>query len=282
MLRWVIWLLVLANAGYFAWTQGYLSPLGLMPQEEREPERLQAQIQPDTLRLLNAPRSASTPTDAGLNSSQTPTTAPADSETPPTPTPSLAQETAPAAEPAPPEPPAPPPPSPVVSAPPPAPPASPAPVAAGASACWLAGAFTAPQADTLRAALTLLDLPRGSWQLNESRSGGRWIVYMGRYDNAEQLERKKAELRELKVDFRQVSAPGLGPGLALGTYSSEAAAQQALQDAVRAGVRTARVAQERAESTSFSLRLPNATPAQRSAVAGLGAALAGKPLRPCN
>jgi hypothetical protein len=259
-----------------------LAPLGLVPQEEREPERLQAQIQPDTLRLLNAPRSASTPTDAAINSSQTPATAPADSETPPTPTPSLAQETAPAAEPAPPEPPAPPPPSPVVSAPPPAPPAAPTPVAAGASACWLAVGFTAPQADTLRAALTLLDLPRGSWQLTESRSGGRWIVYMGRYDNAEQLERKKAELRELKVVFREVSAPGLGPGLALGTYSSEAAAQQALQDAVRAGVRTARVAQERAESTSFSLRLPNATPAQRNAVTGLGAALAGKPLRPCN
>jgi len=80
MLRWVIWLLVLANAGYFAWTQGYLAPLGLVPQEEREPERLQAQIQPDTLRLLNAPRSANTPTDDGLNSSQTPATAPADSE----------------------------------------------------------------------------------------------------------------------------------------------------------------------------------------------------------
>jgi hypothetical protein len=282
MLRWVIWLLVLANAGYFAWTQGYLAPLGLVPQEEREPERLQAQIQPDTLRLLNAPRSANTPTDDGLNSSPTPATAPADSEPPPTQTPSLARETAPAAEPAPPEPPAPPPPSPVVSAPPPAPPAAPTPVAAGASACWLAVGFTAPQADTLRAALTLLDLPRGSWQLAESRSGGRWIVYMGRYDNAEQLERKKAELRELKVVFREVSAPGLGPGLALGTYSSEAAAQQALQDAVRAGVRTARVAQERAESTSFSLRLPDATPAQRNAVTGLGAALAGKPLRPCN
>ena len=278
MLRWVIWLLVLANVGYFAFAQGYLAPLGLAPQETREPERLQAQIKPEALRLLNAP--------------PTPNAGPVATPEPP---PSADSTPAPSAEAAPqaaaPSPPAaeqtpelappkvpPQPPSPAAATPAPVP----APAVAGARACWLAGGFTEPQADTLRAALTLLDLPRGTWQLNESRSGGRWIVYMGRYDNAEQLERKKVELRELKVDFRQVSAPGLSPGLALGTYSSEAAAQQALQDAVRSGVRTARVAQERAESTSFSLRLPEATPAQRNAVAGLGAALAGKPLRPCN
>lgn len=285
MLRWAIWLLVLANAGYFAWTQGYLAPLGLAPQEAREPERLEAQIKPEALRLLNAPRSADTPTDNRLSSDHTlaaeASEAPQASATPTTSPASAAEQ---AAESVPPKAPPAPLPSPVVAAPTPAPPAAPTPasVAAGARACWLAGGFTAPQADALRAALTLLDMPRGTWQLNESRSGGRWIVYMGRYDNADQLDRKKAELRELKVAFRDVTAPGLGLGLALGTYSSEAAAQQALQDVARSGVRTARVAQERAESISFSLRLPDATPAQRNAVAGLGAALAGKPLRPCN
>jgi hypothetical protein len=105
---------------------------------------------------------------------------------------------------------------------------------------------------------------------------------MGRYDNDEQLERKKTELRGLKVAFREVSAPGLSPGLALGTYSSEASAEQALQELARTGVRTARVAQERAESINLTLRLPAITPAQRRAVAGLGAPLAGRPLQPCN
>lgn len=277
MLRWVVALLLLANAGYFAWTQGYLAPLGLALREERErePQRLQAQIKPETIRLLNAPRpasepqantpkpgaAASTPPAAGPPSTPAQPPAPEPAKTPPTALPAPAPTT----------------PPPVLPAAPP-----PAPVVADARACWLAGGFTEPQADTLRAALTLLDLPRGTWQLNESRSGGRWIVYMGRYDNAAQVERKKAELRELKVAFRDVSSPGLSPGLALGTYSSEAAAEQAIQNATRSGVRTARVVQERAESTSFSLRLPNATPAQRNAVAGLGAALVGKPLRPCN
>ncbi len=267
MLRWVVSLLLLANAGYFAWTQGYLAPLGITLHEERqrEPQRLQAQVKPETIRLLNAPRAASKPQAST-----------------PDPKPSAAAKTPPAA--VPPSTPA----QPSASEPPKTPlaalpaPAPPAPVEAEARSCWLAGNFTETQANALRAALKPLDLPRGTWQLNESRSGGRWIVYMGRYDNAAQVERKKAELRELKVAFRDVSSPGLSPGLALGTYSSEAAAEQAIQNAVRAGVRTARVAQERAESTSFSLRLPNATPAQRNAVVDLGAALAGKPLRPCS
>ncbi|WP_439112464.1 SPOR domain-containing protein [Hydrogenophaga sp.] len=282
MLRWVIWLLVLANAGYFVWTQGYLTPLGLMPHEEREPQRLQGQIQPDTLRLLNAPRVETAPpmtSLATLPSADSPPrpaaqTAPKAAGSSPPQAAELATEAAPPKVQA-----APPPPT---AAPAPSPAPAPAPSVADARACWLASGFNEPQADALRAALTLLDLPRGTWQLNETRSGGRWIVYMGRYDNAVQLDRKKAELQELNVAYRDVSAPGLSPGLSLGTYSSEVAAQQALQNVARSGVRTARVAQERAESTSFSLRLPDATPAQRNAVAGVGAALAGKPLRPCN
>jgi type IV secretory pathway VirB10-like protein len=248
MLRWVIWLLVFANVGYFAWSQGHLGDLGLGPTEQREPERIKAQIRPEAQRLLNGPR----PDD----------TAPPAQEPVPA---AVEAAPAPAVEPAPP-------------APEPA-----APVASNeARSCWQASVFSETQADTLRAALTLLDLPSGSWTFSESRSGGRWIVYMGRYDNDEQLDRKKAELRDLKVSFREVSAPGLSPGLALGTYSSEAAAEQALKDATRQGVRTAQVAQERAESRNFSLRLPSITAAQRNAVANLGSALAGKSLERCN
>jgi cell division protein FtsN len=254
MLKWVIWLLVLANAGYFAWSQGYLASMGYAPPQVREPERLDAQIKPEAQRLLNAPRD----------------TVP---ESPPASAPAAPREIEPPALAQPAE----------TEARPPAPAAAPPVIEAAeaARACWQAGAFTESQADGLRAALTLTGLPASSWQLIESRSGGRWIVYMGRYDNEEQLERKKAELRELKVAFREVSG-GLSPGLALGTYSSDASAQQALQNVARAGVRTARVAQERAESLNFTLRLPSVTPAQRRAVAALGAPLAGKSLQPCN
>lgn len=265
MLRWALWLLLLSNAGYFAWTQGYLGVLGLAPQEQREPERLQGQIQPDMLRLLNGPRAVA-PLNASGTAAPGPDAAGASAEAPATPPEPVA---APATEtPAPASPPAP----------------APAPVAQAPepTACWQAGGFTEAQTEALRGSLGQLDLPRNGWQFSETRSGGRWIVYMGRYDNQEQVERKKAELREMKVTFRELSAAGLGPGLALGTYSSEAAAEKALAAVVRTGVRTARVAQERAESVSFTLRLPRITPTQRDAVAGLGALLAGKPLKRCN
>ncbi|MDG5975875.1 signal peptide protein [Hydrogenophaga taeniospiralis CCUG 15921] len=273
MLRAAAILLLLANLAYFAWTQGHLEALGLVPQEQREPERLQAQVQPQTLRLLNGPRAVepAPPPEPVQTAAPGPDVAGTGAEapaTPPEPTAAPATEApAPVAEvPANPIPPAPPPP--VAQTP-------------ETTACWQAGGFTEAQTEALRTALGQLDLPR-SWQFIEARSGGRWIVYMGRYDNQEQVERKKAELRELKVSFRELSAAGLGPGLALGTYSSEAAAEKALADIVRTGVRTARVAQERAESSSFTLRLPRITPTQRTAVAGLSPLLAGRPLKRCN
>ena len=61
MLRWVIWLLVLGNVGYFAWSQGYLDTLGLKPAEQREPQRLAQQLRPEALRLLNGPKADAEP-----------------------------------------------------------------------------------------------------------------------------------------------------------------------------------------------------------------------------
>jgi len=268
MLRWVIVLLVLANAGYFAWTRGYLDSLGLAPVEQREPQRLAEQVKPDLLRLLNGPKGAAAPEPA----------------TPPTPAPvspaaAVGAEAAPTPADAPP-------PTATTAPTVPAPPTTPAPAATAAASgprsCWQAPGFTEAQTELLKAELALLGLPASNWQLNEVRSNGRWIVYMGRYDNTEQVERKKAELRGLGVQFREISAPGLAPGLALGTYSTEAAARQALQKTEQDGVRTAKVAQERAESVSFTLRLPAITDGQRAAVDGLREAMAGKTLRSCS
>jgi hypothetical protein len=273
MLRWVIALLLLANAGYFLWTQGHLAPLGLAPAVEREPERLKKQIRPEVQRLLNAPR----------DGQPVPVPEPAQSpaRVPDTPIDEAPATPAPASEPTAPSPTSGATPIPVSAPVAPAQPNTIALTTESARACWQAGAFTEAQAERLRLVLPELGLAASGWQMVESRGRGRWIVYMGRYDNAEQLERKKTELRGLKVDFRTLSAPGLAPGLALGTFSSEDAAKQALQKVVRDGVRTARVAQERAESVSFTLRLPAATEAQRTAVASLGAPMAGKTLQAC-
>lgn len=263
MLRLVVWLLVLANAGYFAWSQGLLAPLGLAPVEQSEPERLQAQIKPGSLRLLNGPK-GSAPAEPVAEPAPVASEATA-TESPPATTEMAATATEIAST------------SPVAAVNTPTTPPEPPPPA---TACWVATGFTPAQADALRSALAASGVPRGSWQLTEVKLGGRWVVYMGRY-NAEQLERKKTELREIGVAFRELSAP-LSPGLALGTYSSEAAAEQALQDVGKKGVRTARVAQEREETSAWNLRLPEIPDAQRASVTGLGAALAGKRLQRCD
>ena len=65
MLRlWVVgWLL--ANAAYFAWTQGWLMALGWAPVQQAEPQRLTQQINPEAMRLLdNADPGAAAPAAA--------------------------------------------------------------------------------------------------------------------------------------------------------------------------------------------------------------------------
>lgn len=245
MLRWVITLLVLANAGFYAWTHGHLAPLGFAPTDQREPERLQAQIQPEAMRLLNAPEPpkpaprAEAPLETPVESAAVESTAP--------------HAPAPASEPQ-------------------LPPTS----------CWFANGFTSAQIESLKKQVLDLALPKGSWRVQETRSGGRWVVYMGRY-NDELMGKKKEELRELKVEFRTLSEPPLGPGLALGTFSTEAAAEQGLENVARKGVRSARVAKDREESVSYTLRLSEVTAEEREAVLGLGPEiLAGKSLQPCN
>ncbi len=54
MLRFLVLLLLLANGAYFAWVGGHLASFGLAPAVQTEPQRLQAQIKPDAIRLLNA------------------------------------------------------------------------------------------------------------------------------------------------------------------------------------------------------------------------------------
>lgn len=52
MLRLAVLLLLLANAGYFAWSQGLLRAWGLAPAQQSEPHRLRQQIKPQSLRIL--------------------------------------------------------------------------------------------------------------------------------------------------------------------------------------------------------------------------------------
>lgn len=52
MLRLIVLLLLLANAGFYAWSRGLLLPWGVGPAQQAEPQRLQQQIRPEAVRVL--------------------------------------------------------------------------------------------------------------------------------------------------------------------------------------------------------------------------------------
>lgn len=245
MLRLTVLVLLLANAGYYAWSAGLLRAVGLGPESVSEPQRLRDQIAPERLQLTPLPPPAGT-------------------------------GTAPAPEPAP-APQAPPPSSPAPDAAPGAAAQRDSAAAAQPGTCLQAGVFDARQAEALRAALAAW--PAGSWQLEDTTIAGRWMVYMGRFPDEDIVARKRAELRALKVAYDRPST-ALEPGLSLGRFSSEEAARRGLAQLTTQGVRTARVVQERADAPGHILRLPAATPAQRAQLER-DAALSGRTLRPC-
>jgi hypothetical protein len=142
---------------------------------------------------------------------------------------------------------------------------------------------SAPVDDATAAGLRrlLAAWPAGSWSLEPAVDPARWIIYMGKYANAEAVERKKSELRQRAISFEPVANASLEPGLSLGGFTSQAAANEQLSALAGRGVRTARVVQERAEQRGLALRLPSVDEALRAKLADLRPALGGQPLRPC-
>ena len=68
----------------------------------------------------------------------------------------------------------------------------------------------------------------------------RWLVYMGPYKKLD-LDKKKAELLNLKVRATEVSKPTLPLGLSLGEFETERAAVAAKEALIPAGIKTANV-----------------------------------------
>ncbi|HZN47389.1 MAG TPA: SPOR domain-containing protein, partial [Ramlibacter sp.] len=145
--------------------------------------------------------------------------------------------------------------------------------------CLQAGVFDDAQLAGVRQALQAW--PSGSWGLEPTVEPARWIVYMGKYSDVEQVARKRAELRQLGISFEPLANPELEPGLSLGGYSSESAAGTRLNALAERGVRTARVLQERPEQRGQRLLLPAVDDNLRPRLDDLRRVLATKPLRAC-
>lgn len=146
--------------------------------------------------------------------------------------------------------------------------------------CLQAGPFDETESAVLRRALESA-LPAGSWQLDTVRIPERWIIYMGKYPNAESLAKKRAELSGLNLTLEALQNPALEMGLSLGSFDTQAAANLQLQRLSQRGIRTARVVLERAEVRSTQLKVPAVSESGKARLQDLKSALAGKALSPC-
>ncbi len=218
MLRFLVLLLLLANGVYFAWTGGLLASLGFAPTAQTEPQRLQAQIKPEAIRLLNATEAKRVEV--------------------------------------------------LAAAPPPKPPE-----------CLQTNLLSESQTSAVRAAAA--SLPASSWSLDNSTEPARWIVYMGKYPNAEALASKKTELRGLNVSFETLKNPTLEPGLSLGAFPTQPQANEAMAILAKRGVRTGKVLQELPERKGQILRLPVVDEALRAQLDGVKAAVGAGGLSVC-
>lgn len=273
MLRWMLLLLVLANALVWLYFQSWLAPLGLTPPPPIATATAEApvtELAPEALRLLPAQPASEADASAGAQSSPdnrmaeapapsqdssgsdtdaaTPAAASGAAETP-----GAAEPANTAASPAPPT---------QVQA---APANAPAdtPIAqtkpANAGVCWEARGLSPEQARALG--------PAGKgWELEPVALAERWIVYIGPLPG-EAMNRRRGELRQANIDFRRVDKPGLAPGLALATVASEAEGQGELRRFKSRGVRDVQLKKERDAASAFTLRLPQGSNAERDALA---------------
>ena len=152
-------------------------------------------------------------------------------------------------------------------------------VVAKATECLQSGLIEEAQAGAVKQALE--SWPSGAWVMEPAVEPARWIIYMGKYLTADNVNRKKAELRGLGVSFEALSNPALEPGLSLGGFASEAEATQQIEGLAKRGVRTAKVVRERDELRGQQLRLPAVDDALRPRLDELKTALNGKTLRAC-
>lgn len=148
------------------------------------------------------------------------------------------------------------------------------------SECRQAGPFNETEAVSVRRVLEAA-LPPAFWRLDVVEEPARWLIYMGKYAQADMVAKKRAELAMLNIKPQPPNNPDLEPGLSLGAFDTQAQAEAELQALGRRGVRTARVVQERAAVQGYWVRVPAADDALLAKLGTLEQAMSGKAWQPC-
>lgn len=277
MLRPLVMLLLAANIGFWAWSQGALDGLTGVPHDsDREPQRLAAQIAPERLEILRtelpasaapaapaAPASAASAADRAAETASTASAAAATAAASALAAASAAPAEASAAAVTP-------------------PPAAPVPAAPVPTVCLEAGPFNAAEWRTAQVALRRV-LDDSSWTLTSREKAGTWMVYVGPYKSREIMSRRADQLRQLEIAFeeaRDLPAEYI-PGFVFGRYGVEADARALQTRLTSQKIRYVRVVPLVRPTVSHTVRIPKADPAMRARLAALKPRLSGNAFEPC-
>jgi len=154
--------------------------------------------------------------------------------------------------------------------------AAPPPVAV----CLQTVALDAAEAEALRSVLQNA-LPGDAWTMDALTTPSQWLVYMGKFANAADVTKKRAQLAGLGLKFYPLGNAAFEPGLSLGSHPSKEQAEAALEALKLRGVRTARVLEDAPAAIGYRLRLQAGADRLQKPLAELNAVLAGKPLMAC-
>jgi hypothetical protein len=153
--------------------------------------------------------------------------------------------------------------------------------AVDAGMCLEAGPFPAAALAGAEKALEAAGLPAGSWTTAAAAPKGVYLIYMGRYEDDEVLQRKLEELKRRRIEARPVRHAELQPGIEVARFDGKGDAEAALAQLSQRGLRTARVLTLAPPQPQLMLRLAAAEPSQAEALATLKLAPAVEGFRPC-
>lgn len=273
MLRPLVVMLLAANIGFWAWSQGALDGLTGVPHDsDREPQRLAAQIAPERLEILRTelPASAASAASAAHGAaSAASATAAAATAAASSAVSTVAAASAPPAEA-----------SAAALTPPtavPVPPPAPVP-----TVCLEAGPFNAAEWRTAQVALRRV-LDDSSWTLTSREKAGTWMVYVGPYKSREIMARRADQLRQLEIAFEEARdlPDEYIPGFVFGRYGVEADARALQTRLTSQKIRYVRVVPLVRPAVSHTVRIQKADPAMRARLAALKPRLSGNAFEPC-
>ena len=157
---------------------------------------------------------------------------------------------------------------------------------AAALACLEAGPFKGESAQNdlgvAEALLVQAQVPASAWTRIDPSATAVWLVFAGRYPEAQQRNTREEELRKLNLSYERIDTPAdLAPGFVLSRHGSRDDAEAWLKNKAPAALRGARVVQLPAPPPSFRLRVPQADADMAERMRALPADLLAGGFKPC-